>query len=270
MAFGCLFCRSQGPFSTVEHVIPESLGNIDLVLRGEVCDACQRYFGKEVENYVLSKTSIGVWRALLGIRTKQGKLPGVDLSVPERRRGILPEYAPAHDNKVGFTAHEDGSTSVDIDDPAIVRGILRGERRAFHFVMSPKHLVQIGRFLGKIALELRCLAAPVAARESRYDPLREYVRFGVRKEIWPVFHRQVGSPFGLRTVVRDERGAVEKALCYEYSMLAVGAEYELLALRVGTDQWVICITDPFPTPVIRDAFPGANLLLIWYPREAWT
>jgi hypothetical protein len=68
----CLYCRSSGLFSTREHAVPESLGNDDLILSGQVCDACQRYFGKEVEKYVLAKTPLAVWRVLLQIRTKKG------------------------------------------------------------------------------------------------------------------------------------------------------------------------------------------------------
>src|SRR4051794_37695070 len=70
---------SDGSFSTREHVIPGSLGNDELVLIGEVWDACQRYFGKEVERCVLSKTPLGFWRVFLQIPTKKGKLPAVDL-----------------------------------------------------------------------------------------------------------------------------------------------------------------------------------------------
>ncbi len=40
MARSCLFCGSNGPFLRLEHIIPESLGNDDLVLQGEVCDVC--------------------------------------------------------------------------------------------------------------------------------------------------------------------------------------------------------------------------------------
>ena len=75
----CLYCRSDGPFSTQEHLIPESLGNDELVLIGEVCDACQRYFGKEVERYVPDKTPIAVWRVLLQIPTKKRHQPSVDI-----------------------------------------------------------------------------------------------------------------------------------------------------------------------------------------------
>ena len=49
----CLYCKAEESFTTVEHVIPESLGNDDLLLKGDVCDVCQAYFGKEVKRYVL-------------------------------------------------------------------------------------------------------------------------------------------------------------------------------------------------------------------------
>lgn len=265
----CLFCFGDGPFTTVEHIIPESLGNDDLLLRDEVCDGCQRYLGKEVENYVLSKTPIGVWRMLLGIRTKKGRLPQVDLSNPAKQKGILPELSQFHDNKVGFTAHEDGSTSVDIDDPELVRELINGERRHFRFVLSPKHLVQIGRFLGKIGIEMLCAADPEGARSNRYEDLRKYVRYGIRSEIWPVFHSVIGDLHGLRKLSKDEHGLTEEVFCYQYSILSVQNTYDLFSFRVGVDHWIICMNDPYPTPIIRDAFPGAELQLVWYSRKEW-
>jgi hypothetical protein len=94
----CLFCNSRGPYNTTEHIIPESLGNDDLVLSDDVCDSCQNYFGKEIEKFVLSKTPIAVWRAYLGIRTKGGDLPVVDLSLPKVKKGRLPNMHPISDD----------------------------------------------------------------------------------------------------------------------------------------------------------------------------
>jgi len=270
MTIRCLFCDGTGPFSTVEHVIPESLGNDDFLLRGEVCDQCQRYFGKEVEKYVLEKTPIAVWRALLGIQSKKGKLPSIDMSISERRRGILPEYSRHHDNGVGFTAEEDGSTSVHCDDATIEQKIVDQSRTQLRFVLSPKHLVLMGRFLGKIAIEMYCVADTVRARLPRYDQLRQYARQGLRRDIWPIFHRNVGSLRDLREYEADEDGVLEHSLCYQYCLAEGPSGYELFSLRVGTDQWVICTNDPFPTPIIRDAFPNGDLKLIWYAREEWT
>ena len=147
----CLYCRSRGLFSTKEHVVPESLGNDDLILTGEVCDTCQRYFGKEVEQYVLDKTPLAFWRVFLRIRTKKGYVPAVHTRQPRENKGSIPERHRRHDN-LGFTAHEDGPISVDIDDDEIVRDMLDGTRTDFKMVLSPKKLHMLGRFLGKVGL----------------------------------------------------------------------------------------------------------------------
>jgi HNH endonuclease len=75
--FKCLFCvASRGPFTRVEHPIPESLGNDDLVLPvGYVCDGCNQYFGSKLERAVLSSPPFNVERVAGAIKTKKGRLP---------------------------------------------------------------------------------------------------------------------------------------------------------------------------------------------------
>lgn len=265
----CLFCRSNGPFNTIEHIIPEALGNDDLVISGHVCDACQSYLGKEIERFVLSETPIGFWRVHLAMRGKKGKLPTVDLSVPTEPKGVLPQWSKYHDSKVGFAAHKDGTSSVIIEDPEMLEEVLSGKRTEFRFVFSPKHLVQIGRFLGKIAIELLCKEDPVLARHSRFDELRHYVRYGHRKEIWPIFHAIKGSLEDLVTLRKAGDEAFEEVLCYEYGVHR-SEKYWSFSFRTGLDFWVICMNDRYPTPTIREAYPGVELDLLWYPSESWT
>ena len=47
----CLFCKQDSSNTkSVEHIIPESLGNKTLILpRGYVCDKCNNYFAIKVE-----------------------------------------------------------------------------------------------------------------------------------------------------------------------------------------------------------------------------
>jgi hypothetical protein len=75
------------------------------VLMGEVCDVCQRYFGKEVERYVLDKTPIAVWRVLLQIPTKKGHQPSVDIRQPRKEKGTIPDRHERHDD-IGFASHD--------------------------------------------------------------------------------------------------------------------------------------------------------------------
>lgn len=266
----CLYCGSNGPFSTREHVIPESLGNNDLILQGEVCDACQRYFGKEVERYVLDKTPLAFWRVFLQISTKKGKSPVVDLGQPREHKGTIPDHHAHHDN-VGFTAHEDGSVSVDIDDDEIVRGILEGTKADFKVVLTPKNLHMLGRFLGKVGLGLLAINDPARPRENRFDQVRRYARHGDFNELWPIFHYTQGRFQDLRrtVVASQDKEEFEEVQLYTYGLLEVGTMYTLFRFNMGIDNWVICLDDPFPHPVIREAFPGMDLRLIWYGKKEW-
>lgn len=69
--FKCIFCSENGPFSSVEHIIPESLGN-DLVVLGKgwVCDNCNNIMST-FEGRVLQKSILGIERCRLGIVTKK-------------------------------------------------------------------------------------------------------------------------------------------------------------------------------------------------------
>jgi len=90
-----MFCLEESDhFNTVEHIIPESLGNTDDILYDAVCDKCQRYLGKEVENFVLSKSPFAFWRTIYGIKTKHGKEPFFDMSLDKEPKGRLPNHHP--------------------------------------------------------------------------------------------------------------------------------------------------------------------------------
>ncbi len=69
--FQCIFCDSNNSFSSVEHVIPESLGNDILVLdKGWVCDNCNNTMST-FEGRVLSNSILGIERCRLGVITKK-------------------------------------------------------------------------------------------------------------------------------------------------------------------------------------------------------
>ena len=274
----CLFCASNGPFTTVEHIIPESLGNDELLLEKEICDGCQNYFGKEIEKYVLAKSPLAFWRTFLGIRTKDRKYPSVSVAQPKRERGVFPSTHPHHDD-IGYTFHDDGTVSVDIDDPQIVQDIIEGKRSRFHVVFTPKLLFMFGRFLCKVGTELLCTVSPSEARSDRYLSARRYARFGQlprlegfgegkpSRELWPLLHYSTGNPSDFRRVSTEP--GVEKVDCYSYSLLEFKSEYTLLDFSMGTDHWVVSLSQPFPHPVVKEAIPGTEMSLIWYGSNQW-
>ena len=264
----CLFCSSDGPFTMPEHVIPEALGNDDLILQDEVCDKCNQYFGSKIEGFVLGKSPIAFWRTILGIRKKRRELPHIDLSQPRRQKGVLPAVHELHDNLVGFTCHDDYSVSVDIDHDEIVRSIRDGTRSQFAFVFTPLVLSMMGRFFCKIGVELVCLDDPERARSSAFDEARRFAREGKGYDLWPIFHGQSRTLNDLKTRSMDSKGVLESVFCYHCRLLEVGSAYTLLALTIGTDVWAVSLNDPYPTPIIREAVPDTTLELVWYsPQE---
>lgn len=263
----CLFCNSNGPYTRAEHIIPQALGNDDLVLQGKVCDACNQFFGSKIENFVLTKSPLAFWRTYLGIRKKHAGLPHVDLSQPKRPKGRLPSVHDLHDNLVGFTCHHDYSVSVDIDDDQIVREILDGTRTKFTFVFTPLVLSMMGRFFCKVGMELLCLAQAERAYSDVFARARAFARFGEFDGLWPIFHFQSGTLRDLKKHSFDSEGLLEQVSCYAYRLVDVGQTYALSTLTIGTDTWVIALNDPFPTPAICAAFPGKELNLIWYSAE---
>jgi hypothetical protein len=125
----------------------------------------------------------------------------------------------------------------------------------------------MGRFFCKVGMELVCLHDPARARSNLFKNARRFARQGEFEGVWPIFHFQSGTIKGLKIRKADREGTVEEVLCYEYRLLDVADIYTLLVLTVGTDTWVISLSDPYPTPSIRSCFPGHNLSLIWYSPE---
>jgi hypothetical protein len=71
--FICIFCNNSGPFSSVEHIVPESLGNDIFILgKGWVCDKCNNTISA-FEGRAISKSIIGIERCRLGVITKKKK-----------------------------------------------------------------------------------------------------------------------------------------------------------------------------------------------------
>lgn len=73
----CIFCKSDSSSSVpVEHIVPESLGNVAHVLPiGAVCDGCNQYFARKVEKPLLDSPMFRQLRARMGIPNKRGRIP---------------------------------------------------------------------------------------------------------------------------------------------------------------------------------------------------
>lgn len=263
----CLFCAADGPFTTIEHVIPESLGNDDLLLEGEVCDGCQRYFGSSIEQYVLAKSPIAAWRVMLGTTTKKGKRPKADLSQPKEQRGVLPRVHDRHDN-IAIESMDDESVALTLSDDGVLKEVLSGQRSRFQIVLSPYMLHMMGRFLCKIGVELLCVADSVEARHGQFDEARVYARQGSMAWLWPILHYQEGSLNQLKQWRHDDKGWLVEAECYTYWLGQVN-QHRVFEFGIGIDRYVITLDGPFSRLLLetQEANPGTQVL--WYPPEAY-
>jgi len=263
----CLFCKGDGPFNSVEHIVPASLGNDTDILIGIVCDKCQNYFGREIEGPALHKTPFAFWRTYLGVKTKRRKLPTVTLDTPET--GRIPSHH-SHTDVIGFTAHEDWSTSVDIDDPEIVRAIIHGDKNRFNLVLSPWHLIVMGRFIGKMGLEYVAMHDVSLATTPQFDALRKYVREGTVKSIWPLFWGHHGSLSDLKGDLLYKKGGFEQEVeCYRWALGLTKDDKYIFAFAMGTDLLLICLSHSKPDPKFSKIIQGTNLECIWYPDTTW-
>lgn len=264
----CLFCRGKGPFTTVEHIVPKSLGNDSDILKGVVCDKCQNYFGKAIEKEALENTPFAFWRTFICIPTGRKKLPSVSLNPPDK--GVLPSNHAHSDVGLGFTAHEDLSVSVDIDDPAIIKKIMSGEKTSFDVVLSPWHLSIMGRFLGKMGLEYAALSDYELAMSEPFDEIRAYIREGSKSHLWPIFWGKQGSVKEIRGDMVEIGGHLEeKVEYYRYSLGETKRGEYVFAFGMGTDLTMICLSHRLPDPWLTRVIEEVDMDCVWYADNSW-
>jgi HNH endonuclease len=187
----CLFCKANsGASCSVEHIIPESLGNHRHTLSpGIVCDRCNNYFSREVEKPFLESGAISLLRFQQAIASKKGRVPAAGGL-------ILPGLVPARVWRQPFPNHAE--LHLDVPENELKRVLDMGEGRLIlpadaQFPSGPV----ISRFMAKVALE--AMAAKLSeypegleylVNEPQLDLIRNHARRGETRD-WPVNHRQI-------------------------------------------------------------------------------
>ena len=229
----CIFCKEESSNSrSIEHIIPESLGNKDHVLPpGIVCDKCNNYFARKIEKKILEKPYFFNLRFRNSIESKRGKFP--------IEKGIL--LNPL--NKIELMHTKKHGTSIIIEDETVIPELLtikKGKIIIPHYDMHDKNDKIISRFLGKVGLEY--LASVFLKFESGIeeitdheglDELRNYVRYGKQNFIWP---------YNLRRIYNE--GEI---------FLSIDGEYEIL------HEMKLLYTKKYDLYVVIQGFPRCNL-----------
>lgn len=244
----CIFClKSDVEFNTAEHIVSESLGNTDDIINGAVCDKCQNYLGREVENFVLSKTPFAFWRTLYGTINKHGKEPFYNTSLDKNCRGKLPNSHPFNDNNVMLHPaylYDESIIKADIHNDDLLQKVKSGEKTSLNIVLTPKSIVYIGRFLGKIALEYWYKDFKVEVFDKKFNDLRQYVRYGTTSKIWPVIHCNLTDKMWVSKKINDE---TEEKTLYRYAFYEEKIMGNLLfVFDIGTDRYAIIMDEKYP------------------------
>jgi hypothetical protein len=184
----CIFCKTTSTNSkSVEHVIPESLGNKEHVLKkGVVCDKCNQYFAIKVEKAVLDTPYFKHVRHRNNIESKKRNIPKIN--------GII-------GGKVELGRDRYGNTFIEVPNQKILNGITSGKITT---MIVPKiddpepDDKNMSRFLAKIAIEMLALRffpsegwnEEVVDKEE-LDSIRHYARFGDKPEFWEYNQRRI-------------------------------------------------------------------------------
>ncbi|MBL7706347.1 MAG: hypothetical protein JNM21_12450 [Taibaiella sp.] len=188
----CIFCKKLSDNSkSIEHILPESLGNTEHVLRkGIVCDTCNNYFATKIEKIVLDKPYFKNVRYRNFIETKKGNLVPDKALFPYKTGGWVDMWL----DEKGFI--------FDSKDTHIIDQMKNG---AFTKVIIPiidkpeENDYDISRFLAKIGLEF--LTSKIVnddewvneiINKKELDPIRNYARFGKGK-FWKYHQRRIYS-----------------------------------------------------------------------------
>lgn len=190
----CLFCKQDSTNTkSVEHIVPESLGNTTLILPlGYVCDKCNNYFAREVEKPFLELPELRLLRFHEAIPNKKNKMPAIE--------GMLSGKYPVKLKRK--LSHNEVINEAEVSAEAIDMVFNNSKETmiimpAFTNEMLPPNNSVTSRFLAKMALE--ALADKLKDIEnslenlvddSQFDMLRNHARLGVIKE-WPCSIRRI-------------------------------------------------------------------------------
>lgn len=184
----CIFCKKESSNDrSIEHIIPESLGNEDHTLpKGIVCDKCNNYFARKIEGPLLETKYFKLLRSEEFLPNKKRRPVMVEAIINGYgKKPVISKIGRLQKN-VFF---HNGSSTLDIENGMMVIAAASSE--------PPAGIMD--RFLAKAALEtlaLRMIGHPdhlhTVATDPQLDPIRNFARLATPKS-WP-YHQRVIYP----------------------------------------------------------------------------
>jgi hypothetical protein len=238
----CIFCKQDSSTSrSVEHIIPESLGNSDHILPiGTVCDGCNNYMAREVEKPLLDSLYFRERRFYAGLTNKKGRIPlieGIHLQSLARVELMKTPHEPQI--SIGVASDSDESRWVNsIANKEYGGLIIPTGTKPDDYVLS--------RFIAKIGLEAlahRAVNVPGALKEivekPELDELRRYVRRGSLGSSWPFSFRSLylsGARFN------NENDQYE--VLHEFDILVTDQNEFYIVVAIFGDEYALNLGGP--------------------------
>lgn len=222
----CIFCGCESTFSkSVEHIVPESFGNKSAILqKGIVCDKCNNYFARKVEQPFLDSEPIRKLRQELQLENKKGKTIE-EYQYPKIGENQVKQISC--DNFLIYSIEE--KTEKELE--TLVKEYQQYLLQSDSFLLEQN--ICLSRLLAKMALEYfvyRCGQTPdvcdYVLEDDVFFAIRSYARYGSRK-IWPYSVRRIYA--------RDEayKGDVFSAISWEADFLftELGEVYFIIVMH---------------------------------------
>lgn len=161
----CIFClRQDRKFSGEEHIIPEGMGNKELILpKGVVCDVCNHGVLSRIDEELLNFEPIKYIRLINNVKTKSGA--SID----------------ANFGAMSFKRMSDDNIYVTVPGPVQSKKHFEKTDEGFRLHMTgrkltPKYAMKLARSLYKIGYELVYLDhGPEFIFSSRFDKVRQLI-----------------------------------------------------------------------------------------------
>lgn len=222
----CIFCKEISNSSkSVEHIIPESLGNKSHILKdGIVCDKCNNYFSIKIEKEVLEQPYFKNLRHRNSILTKKRKLP-------PQKAFLVHEEQP---NNIDIINSHSDILYINVENEKLFKLISDGVINKIYIpiINTPEtNNLYLSKLLGKIAIE--AFADKIKNTENwneefvsheGFDELRNYVRFG-KGEYWPYKMRKVYEEESTDNIKKKEDSETLLQTIHEYDFLYIENKY---------------------------------------------
>lgn len=238
----CIFCKQDSSTSiSVEHIIPESLGNTDHILpAGIVCDGCNNYIAREVEKPLLDSVYFRERRFYSGLPNKKKRIPPIE-GFHLQSRTPIQLIKTLHEAQISVGA------APNVDDTHWVNSVLNNKSGSLIIPIGTKpDDYIISRFIAKIGLEAlahRVLNVSTAIDEivdkPELDELRQHVRQGNPGKTWPFSFRALYPPDA-----KIMEGNEHYEVLHEFDILITDQNEYYIVVAIFGDEYALNMGGP--------------------------